>query len=432
MASREHSHEGSEKKLNRDGKLKVIIIGGSICGLCCAHAFLKSGVCSSLVVLEKASSLTAAGAGLGIDERSIQALEDWGLRDELFRHTLPLYCDQTRAKEQGICVTLSRDDDFRHQAVHWGDLHQVLYDALPSGIVHLGHDVISLKENEDHSSVRVSVSVASRAEGEEKPTASTIEEVYGDLVVAADGSMSRTRMMYSPSPPRRYSGYCAWRGVLDYTDLPQVYDEVKKEFPGIGETLFFELARCTHSVLYELKGNRLNWLWYVNQPEPELQGNSLTKHPDKETIEGMYIAADRTWMPALAQVMKLTPKPFINAIYDRDPLKQLAWGRVVLVGEAAHPTTPHGLRSTNMSIVDAHTLGKAFEKWGPDSIIAALTEYESERLPVTTQQVLFSRYLGQVKQGLLFEPKGSFPWPTADKKMREGLLIRNMHSFQMA
>lgn len=77
-----------------DGKLRVIVIGGSIAGLSCAHALLKSGVCSSLTVLEKARSLTAAGAGLGLDEPTCQALEDWGLRDDLFRMSKPLRSEQ--------------------------------------------------------------------------------------------------------------------------------------------------------------------------------------------------------------------------------------------------------------------------------------------------------------------------------------------------
>ena len=51
--------------------------------------------------------------------------------------------------------------------------------------------------------------------------------------------------------------------------------------------------------------------------------------------------------------MQATPSPFINAIYDREPLQQLVQGRIVLVGEAAHPTSPHALRSTNMAIMDA-------------------------------------------------------------------------------
>ena len=58
-------------------------------------------------------------------------------------------------------------------------------------------------------------------------------------------------------------------------------------------------------------------------------------------------------VPERVQSVQATPTPFINAIFDREPLQRLVQGRTVLVGEAAHPTTPHALRSTNMAIMDA-------------------------------------------------------------------------------
>lgn len=72
-------------------KLRAIIVGGSIAGLSCAHALLKSGVCR-VMVLEKARALTGSshGAGLGVDAAACEALEDWGLRDKLFLKSKPL------------------------------------------------------------------------------------------------------------------------------------------------------------------------------------------------------------------------------------------------------------------------------------------------------------------------------------------------------
>ena len=58
----------------------------------------------------------------------------------------------------------------------------------------------------------------------------------------------------------------------------------------------------------------------------------------------MHARAGETFSPALAAVMRATHAPFINAIFDREPLQRWVFGRCVLVGEAAHPTTPHGLR----------------------------------------------------------------------------------------
>jgi 2-polyprenyl-6-methoxyphenol hydroxylase-like FAD-dependent oxidoreductase len=83
---------------------------------------------------------------------------------------------------------------------------------------------------------------------------------------------------------------------------------------------------------------------YVNQPEPELKSYSVTVKADAAKLERMHADARETFSPALAQVMAATPEPWINAIFDREPLRHWAFGRCALVGEAAHPTSPHGLR----------------------------------------------------------------------------------------
>lgn len=46
---------------------------------------------------------------------------------------------------------------------------------------------------------------------------------------------------------------------------------VRRAYPDLGKCLYFDLGYGTHSVLYELLNKRINWIWYVNQPEPELK-----------------------------------------------------------------------------------------------------------------------------------------------------------------
>lgn len=71
----------------------------------------------------------------------------------------------------------------------------------------------------------------------------------------------------------RYSGYCAWRGVLDFlnNEHEESILDLKKAYPDLGKCLYFDLSLGTHSVLYELLNKRINWIWYINQPEPELK-----------------------------------------------------------------------------------------------------------------------------------------------------------------
>ena len=47
--------------------------------------------------------------------------------------------------------------------------------------------------------------------------------------------------------------------------------DIYSSYPELGKCLYFDLGSETHSVFYELPNKRLNWIWYVNQPEPKLK-----------------------------------------------------------------------------------------------------------------------------------------------------------------
>lgn len=148
-----------------------------------------------------------------------------------------------------------------------------------------------------------------------------------------------------------------------------------------------------------------------------------------DMIEEMHQIAEKVWRPELERIMRETREPFLNVIYDADPLKQIFWDNVVLVGDAAHPTTPNGVRSTNMSILDAAVLGKCLEKWGLENLHSALEEYQSIRLPVVSKQVLHSRRLGRIKQGLSLADCHPFDPRTASPEDCEELQQKNMPFF---
>lgn len=160
-----------------------------------------------------------------------------------------------------------------------------------------------------------------------------------------------------------------------------------------------------------------------------VQGNSVTMKVSSEMIEKMHEEAEKTWVPELVRVIRETRVPFINVIYDCDPLDQIVWDNVLLVGDAAHPTTPHGVRSTNMSILDAAVLGKCLSKYSLDDLGLALKEYESIRLPVTSRQVLHSRRLGRIKQGLDCADAKPFDPNEASPEDSQVLQQRNMPFF---
>ncbi|CAI0444405.1 unnamed protein product [Linum tenue] len=372
---------------------KAIIVGGSIAGVCCAHSLIHAGW--KVTVVEKSPGPptgSATGAGLGLDPQSRQQ-------------------NQATDAETKSSWVLARDEEFNFRAAHWTDLHHLLYTALPPEAASFlwGHLFLSFSISQDNSKPSVSVQARTLQTGE-------IVEITGDLLVAADGCLSAVRRAFLPDLELRYSGYCAWRGVLDFSENEDsdTITGIRRAYPDLGKCLYFDLStRGTHSVFYELLNKRLNWIWYVHHPQPELKGSSVTMKVSKEMIQDMIQKAEQVWTPELVRVMAETKEPFLNLIYDCEPLEKLFWDNVVLVGDAAHPTTPHCLRSTNMSILDAAVLGKCVEKSGVENLSSGLDEYQQIRLPVISKQVIHSRHVGRIKQRLsvpdwkLFDPKAA-------------------------
>ncbi|KAL3746621.1 hypothetical protein ACJRO7_015565 [Eucalyptus globulus] len=168
--------------------------------------------------------------------------------------------------EKVVSPVLTRDEEFNFRAAHWTDLH-----GLPCKVV-MTNDTI---------------------------------EITGDLLIAADGCGSSIRQSFLPDLKLRYSGYCAWRGVLDFSgrENSEAILGIKRTYPDLGKCLYFDLGSGTHSVFDELLNKRLNWIWYINQPEPELKGNSVTMKVSSKMIQGMHREADKVWLPGLARII---------------------------------------------------------------------------------------------------------------------------------
>ncbi|KAM1706172.1 hypothetical protein ACFX2K_028352 [Malus domestica] len=199
--------------------------------------------------------------------------------------------------------TLTRDEDFNCRVAHWGDLHALLYNALPPNLFLWGHHFLSFSISSDKSSVIVKASSHQTNE---------IIEIVGDLLVAADGCLYSIRQSFVPDHKLRYSGYCAWRGVLDFTgnESSETLTGIRREYPELGKCLYFGLGSGTHTVLYELLNRRLNWIWYVHQPEPDLKHNSMTMKATSDMIQSMHKEAEKMWLPEFVRVIKETKEPF--------------------------------------------------------------------------------------------------------------------------
>lgn len=150
--------------------------------------------------------------------------------------------------------------------------------------------------------------------------------------------------VFYESPVCRYSGYCAWKGALDFSQ-----NENTKTIQGMRNLFYFICFLCW------------KYIWFMFM-------KAMTMKVNSDMIEKMYQEAEKVWVAKFVRVTKETKDRFLNATDDCDPLEQIFYDNVVLIRDVAHPPTPHNLINTNMSIVDIAVLGKCLEKQGVENL----------------------------------------------------------------
>ncbi|KAK9804597.1 hypothetical protein WJX73_005860 [Symbiochloris irregularis] len=368
---------------------QVVIAGGSVAGLATALSLKQAGC--KVQVFERAASTIPAGAGLALDDKTIEIMTLLTSEEAVEQATFKIPGDgklETVVDREIEEVPKLQDRDtslIPTRSAQWASIHQLLKNSLPEGMLRYSHTVSGF-ELEGQNGLTVSVEDKSSSEGTPKQL-----QVQADLLIGADGCLTTVgRQLAADKMAMRYAGYCAWRGVLEGDRFPDAAKRLHTIFPG---AMFHVLqADSCHILIFKLPGNRFNWIWYTNQPQPKTDKPSPTVQPSPEQVKDLHARADEMFPGPVAELVKTTEKPFISIIFDREPLQQIVWDRVALVGEAAHPTTPHAGRSTNMSIADAHSVGQAVQQ--NKDLQTALETYQQDRLGQTTKEVLFSRCIG--------------------------------------
>ena len=343
----------------------VIIVGGGIGGLCTAIGLRQAGV--EAIVYEQAEVLSQVGAGLTIWANAIKALRKLGLADAVIGAG-------SKIEHGEICTaggrTLSRSEPGELErlfgeptvAIHRADLHDILLSALPADTVRLGAKCTSFEQVADGVTVRFAGSQADR----------------GDLLVGADGIHSAIRRQLFPEVRLRYSGYTAWRGVVTTGD--EVALGVTSESWGCGSR--FGILRIDKERVY--------WFATANAPA----GKTLTPAERKGFLQQRF----RGWHHPVELLLESTPSEEIlqNDIYDLKPIGRWVKGRIVLLGDAAHPTTPNMGQGACMAIESSFVLAHCLSQ--ERDLDGALRRYETERMPRTAWITDQSWKIGRIGQ----------------------------------
>lgn len=341
---------------------RILILGGGIGGLSAAIALRHVGF--DVEVYEQSPELREVGAGVGLWSNAMASLDELGVGEAVRSGSTPL---RIMAGTNWRGQTLSRCDldtlgpEFASAAcfvVLRPRLLAALAARLPASAIHVGRRALGVTSDHERASVSF------EGEGVES----------GDLVIGADGLHSVARASVVGSDAIRYSGQTCFRGVA----------RVRVEARALGEIQ----GRGQRGAVCPIDSETVYWWVAYNAP----LGSIVDREARREHLLDRY----RGWPSTLERAIAATPSDAIlqNDLVDRAPAGRYARGRVVLLGDAAHPTTPNLGQGANMAIDDAIALARALRDEA--DVPRALARYERERLPRTRRIVQQSWDFGRM------------------------------------
>lgn len=344
---------------------RVIVIGAGIGGLCAAIALRRVGI--EAVIYEQAEAWQPVGAGLTLWANAIRALRSLGLADAVIPAGSRIERAEIRTAT-GRTLSRSRPGELEQRfgeptiAIHRADLHHILLSALPADAVHLAARCVAFGQEDEGVSVHFAGGRRDRA----------------DLLVGADGIHSAIRAQLFPEVVLRYAGYAAWRGVV-----------ATSEESALGLTSE-SWGRGSRFGIVRIDRERVYWFATANASA----GIHLTAAERKCFLQQRF----RGWHSPVDLLLESTPAEAIlqNDIYDVPPFQPWGRGRVILTGDAAHPTTPNLGQGACMAIESGVALARCLSR-GSD-VPESLRRYQAERMPRTAWITEQSRRIGRIGQ----------------------------------
>jgi salicylate hydroxylase len=345
--------------------LKILIAGGGIGGITALLALRQRGINAGL--FEQAEAFTQVGAGIQLSANATRILHKLGLGEALARIAFHPEGRDYRAWDDGdrlYYTPLGERVVARfgapHYCAHRADVLDVLLGALGGEGFRLGARVDDLVQDADGVTITLADGSTAR----------------GDVLIGADGIHSIVRGKLFGREQPRYTGNVAWRGLVPAERVAHL---------DLGRVTGVWMGPNRSVVQYHVSAGRtFNWI-----------GISRSAQPARESwlAEGRIedaLAEYQGWHPTIRKVMAATPRVLRQALYDREPLPDWQAGRVVLLGDAAHPMMPFLAQGAAQSIEDAYVLAGCLAA-APDQPEAALARYVKLRQPRTAWMQHLSR-----------------------------------------
>lgn len=362
--------------------MNVLIVGGGIGGLTLALSLHQAGM--AVQVYESAEEIKPLGVGINLLPHSVRVLLKLGLGDKLAQHAVPTQ-DLCYYNKHGQLFWkesrgLSAGYRWPQYSIHRGQFQHLLFQHAQEQIgpdaVRTGHHLAHFEQTDEG----VTATFINRATGQ------VVGQDTGDVLIGCDGIHSAVRhQLYPAEAGPCFSSNVLYRGT---TVMPPYLTSRSMVMIGhLGQKM---VAYPIQEV--DPDGNQLiNWVANLREPDSQMTERDWNRPADQDRLIRLYQNWKFDWLDVPAMIAG-AERVYEFPMSDRDPLDRWTFGRVSLLGDAAHPMYPIGSNGASQAILDADALTLALTS-EPD-VFAALTRYEQERLPATTKVVLQNRQKG--------------------------------------
>ncbi|PHP26729.1 FAD-dependent oxidoreductase [Limimaricola cinnabarinus] len=321
---------------------RIAVAGAGIGGLTAALCLARGG--HDVTLYERAPALREIGAGLQITPNGAAVLEKLGLGPAL---------DAAAIRARAVCPTDGRSGRAIARFALDGGAH-------PYRFMHRAALVALLAEAAQAQGARI---VTGRRVTGADPAAGRLdfedgESIIADLIVAADGLRSALRPLVADEGAG-FTGQVAWRAMLDD--------------PGAEPEARIWMLPGRHVVTYPLPGGRLNLVAVREQPEWAPEGWDHADDPAR--LRAVFEDA----APALRGLLDRVGEVRLWGLFRHPVPGHWHDGRLVLLGDAAHPTLPFLAQGANLAIEDGWVLARALA--GAPDLGVALGRYTQARAP---------------------------------------------------
>jgi 2-polyprenyl-6-methoxyphenol hydroxylase-like FAD-dependent oxidoreductase len=345
---------------------RIGIIGAGTSGVYLASLLIQQGF--QVDLFEKAPIARTDGCGIFIVQAGMKALDQGNPRisQKIINSGDRVKVFEFRNLRGGVISSESvtyDENELPGMLVHRKAILEALLDVLPPDSIRFNAELVSITQTENSA-------IAHFKDG---------SHWEGDLLVGADGIVSKVRQFVVPGVELCYLGDLVWRGIV--TD---------NNFCPEGNFFVYVRGRGIYANFFHIGANLTHWGFFLEKEQADFEVGTL--QPTNITIPPQELAK----LPEDARNM-IESTPLENIVcrysYDIEPLPQLYDGRVILIGDAAHAKSPTRARGMTSGWEDGLSLSRHLTSSA--NMAEALANFQGERLPIVHEYQRTSREISR-------------------------------------